>query len=223
MHKCKYLYNINLNCVIIRGINNVLKTQMTNNKDIMIRSGYTFRETIKFDPNGTHHLIQIKNIIKDGLGKKVDVSSLDRINSPTENSNLYVNDGDILILKKGDDHNAYLVNGVPEATLVGQNFLIISSLNKEKLPPEFLMFFIGLPSSQLFLSSQSGAGRQANLGKAALEKLNIPILSKVEQNELMALADEIGKEKLILEQLISNRERQLQKLIEAKTEGQDSE
>ena len=196
---------------------------MSNKKDIIIRSGYTFRETIQFDPDGTHHLIQIKNIIKDGEGKKVDLDNLDRINSPTDNANIYVKNGDILILKKGDDHNAYIVNSVPEATLVGQNFLIISTLDKEILSSEFLVFFINLPSTQLFLSSQSGSGKQASLGKAALENLKIPSLSKEEQTELIALADEINKEKVILEQLISNRERQLQKLIEMKTEGSSSD
>ncbi|MFB0980065.1 MAG: restriction endonuclease subunit S [Alteromonadaceae bacterium] len=196
---------------------------MTNEKSIIIRSGYTFRETIQFDPNGNHYLIQIKNIIKDGLGKKIDVLNLEKINSPTDNSNFYVKDGDILILKKGDDHNAYMVNNAPEATLVGQNFLIISTSDEEKLPSEFLVFFINLPSTQLFLSSLSGGGKQASLGKAALEKLKIPILTKEEQAELMILANEISKEKVILEQLIYNRERQLQKLIELKTEGQCSE
>lgn len=191
---------------------------MTSKNDIVIRSGYTFRETIRFDPEGTHHLIQIKNIVRDGLGKKLDISNLDKIYSPTENSNLYVKEGDLLILKKGDSHHAYLVGDVPEETLVGQNFLIISSLNKEVLPPDFLLFFINLPSTQLFLKSQVGGGKQASLGKAALEKLSIPVLSKEKQIELINLAKGIEKEKYLLEQLIINRERQLQKLIELKAE-----
>jgi restriction endonuclease S subunit len=195
---------------------------MTNRKNIKIRTGYTFRDTIQFDYDGTHHLIQIKNIIKDGFNKKLDVSNLDKINSPTDNANLYVENGDILILKKGDDHNSYMLENVPKATLVGHNFLIIRSLDKENFPPEFLKFFINLPSTQLFLDSQTSGGRQADLGKAALEKLNIPLLSKEEQNVLMALAFEISKEKKILEQLISNREKQLQTLIELKIEEKNS-
>jgi len=201
-----------------RHINNDLITPMTSKNDIVIRSGYTFRETIRFDPVGTHYLIQIKNIVKDGLDKKLDISNLDKIHSPTENANLYVKKGDLLILKKGDYHHAYLVGDVPEKTLVGQNFLIISSLDKEVLPPEFLLFFINLPSTQVFLKSQAGGGKQANLGKAALEKLSIPVLSKEKQIELINLAKEIEKEKYLLEQLITNRERQLQKLIELKAE-----
>lgn len=199
-------------------INNDSITPMTSKNDIVIRSGYTFRETIRYDPEGSHHLIQIKNIVKDGLDKKLDISNLDKIYSPTENANLYVKEGDLLILKKGDSHNAYFVGDVPEKTLVGQNFLIISSLNKEALPPEFLLFYINLPSTQVFLKSQASGGKQANLGKAALEKLSIPVLSKEEQIELINLAKEIEKEKYLLEQLITNRERQLQKLIELKAE-----
>ncbi len=196
---------------------------MTIKNEIVIRSGYTFRETIHFADEGTHHLIQIKNIVKDGLYKKLDLSNLDRIYSPTDNSNIYVKKGDLLILKKGDFHNAYLVGDLPGPTLVGQNFLIISSLNKETLPPEFLMFFINLPSTQLFLKSQASGGKQANLGKAALEKLSIPILSKEEQIELIRLAEEVEKEKYLLEQLITNRERQLQKLIELKAKESSSD
>jgi hypothetical protein len=75
-----------------------------------------------------------------------------------------------------------------------------------------------LPSTQLFLKSQVGGGKQASLGKAALEKLSIPVLSKEKQIELINLAKEIEKEKYLFEQLITNRERQLQKLIELKAE-----
>jgi len=194
---------------------------MPNRNIIKIRTGYTFRGAIKFAPDATHNLIQIKNIIKDGLGKKIDTSNLDKIYSPTDNSNLYVKNGDILILKKGNDYKSYMLEYVPKNTLVGHNFLIIRSLNKEVLPPEFLTFFINLPSSQLILNTQAGGGRQGDLGKSALEKLNIPVLSKEKQTELMALASEINKEKVILEQLISNREKQLQKLIEFKMDEKE--
>lgn len=191
---------------------------MTRANSISVRSGYTFRGNTQFDTNGAHHLIQFKNLIKDGVSKKLDVSNLDKIISPTDNSKLYIKNGDILIVKTGDDRSAYMVENVPERTLVGQHFLIVSSTDPDKLPPEFITFFINLPSSQLFLSTQTGGGKQPSIKKTALEKLKIPLLSKEEQTELMVLANEIGKEKEILEQLISNRERQLQKLIELKAE-----
>lgn len=183
-------------------------------KEIDIKTGVNFRKGIIFSESGNCHLIQIKDLIKEKIQKRLDTSQLDRIDMKVTDKTWFVESGNILILKKGGDWQAHLIKNVPENTVVGQHFLVLQISPKSEISPEFLSFYLNLPFNQSYLDNRSGGGKQASISKADLEALKVPLLSGSEQRELMGLADSIESEKQVMLKLISNREMQLQKTIE---------
>lgn len=187
--------------------------------ELIIKTGLTFSGGINYSNESNCYLIQSKDLLKDGDKKRLDLSELDRIELDLGARSWFVQTGDIVILKKGGDWQAHLVGDVPEQTVIGQTFLLIRIPEEHKLTPEFLTFYLNLPSTQMQISTKSGGGKQASISKKDLEEIQIPDLTDEEQQQLMALAKAIEEEKQLLLSLIENRQQQLQKAIEMKLES----
>jgi restriction endonuclease S subunit len=188
---------------------------------IEIKTGLTLGKVKKAPENGNFFLIQTKDLLKEGSNRRLDTSELDRIYlEVSSKSKIWcVNEGDIIVQKKGGDWQAHLIESIPENTVIGQNFLLLRVEDKVSLSPEFLVFYLNLPSIQEELDVKSGGGKQASISKKDLDEIQIPCLSAKEQKDLVELATSIEAEKKILLALIANRERQLKQTIKLKLES----
>lgn len=197
----------------------MLLSDLIRKKKLIIKTGLTFSGGINYSDQGNCYLIQSKDLLKEGDKKRLDLSELDQIDLKISARSWFVQAGDVVILKKGGDWQAHLAGDVPEQTVIGQTFLLIRITGNKDITPEFLSFYLNLPSTQMQLSAKSGGGKQASISKKDLEEIQIPDLTDGEQQQLMELAETIEDEKQLLLSLIDNRQQQLQKAIEMKLEA----
>src|SRR3989339_1018468 len=121
-------------------------------------SGYSFRGSIDDLPNGTHHVIRVRDL--DTLNPIDDYTDLLSVNFENANTDAIVQPSDILLSTRGTD-TAGLKVGIYYGTkdnVIATSSLFILRVNKTKILPEYLLFYINSRRGQSALKNiMSGA------------------------------------------------------------------
>jgi len=180
------------------------------NVDISIKNGKFFREKIKNTSSGDHFVIQLRDIVHSERGFYLDFSNVVKRNLPEQDEREYLKTGDVLVTIKGVTKHAFLVNKVPTKTVPSQHFIRLRSPDFQKIIPEYIEYLVNLPYSQRWFSRKSKGGYKGTINSKILGALPFPVISTEEQKKIVALSQEVQKEKNLLLDLIENRELQLQ-------------
>jgi len=163
-----------------------------------IQAGYQSRTTVQKCEDGTHLLIQGKDINEDG---SISLNSLIRFN-PDRNPELYrVYPDDILFQARGSDHNAIIVKkNIPNALATGSFYIIRP--NSDLIRPEYLVWWLNQPTAQSFFKSKGGATGISFVSKSVLRQMEISLPSLPVQIKIGKIQQLLYKEQQLNTRLI---------------------
>jgi len=135
--------------------------------------GITLRgsDASRHDPDGSHHLIRISEVTEDG-DLRIGAPNLIRVDESAA-VRYELRDGEVLLAARGTRMTAAIFQG-PQAAVAGGQFCVIRA-HTGWLLPEYLRWFLNLPSTQENLNSRARGTYIRSLPVKALLDLEIPL------------------------------------------------
>ena len=185
-----------------------------NNKPIgevaTIQAGYPFRGSIPEVPEGPVHVVQMRDMSIDA---GIEWMQVMKTSYPKGRSNLILAAGDILFLARGDKFIAQALIDVPANTICSPHFFVIRPRKPEELLPEFLAWQINQAHFQRYLDNAAEGSGQLSIRRSILENLIVAVPEIDRQRSILHLADLVRRERLVMSQLMANRQKELQVLV----------
>ena len=136
-----------------------------------VQPGYLSRERVKSAPDGSHHLLQAKDVSEDG-GVRIDEAACFH---PERKPELYqVSRGDILVVARGQDHRAHHVDQDLSNALAAATFYIVR-VTTDRIQPGYLAWWLNLPGVQAEIDANSRGTSIRYIGRETLENLRVPV------------------------------------------------
>jgi len=177
-----------------------MKTKLVSVAEVQI--GYQALKRIDPDPQGTHAIIQVKDINNK---QELDTSDLYPFIPEREPERYQVDKGDVLFMSRGRNNLAYPVRWGLRNTLAASTFFILR-LRSESVLPEYLAWAINQPPMQAKLKERTHATTTVPLiPKADFEALKIDVPPLELQRKIVALNDLLVKERELTDRLLEKR------------------
>lgn len=183
---------------------------MTLNNVIAIEglfSGYSFREKIDPNPNGSVGVLQMKDIQTDY--SNFDYQSLDKVNEFQFKEKFFLNKGDIVFVSKGVNNYAIVIEQLDFRIVASATFFIIR-VDEKKIIPEYLAWYMNQKEAQNYFSEKKAGTYVPNLNKQDIMDLPLKVPPLQKQNAIAKTAILLNKEIDILEKLKANRKQLIQ-------------
>lgn len=166
-----------------------------------IRAGYAFRKKIEHVESGVR-VIQMKDVsMRYGL----DTAGISRTNLPGREPSMWCEDGDILLLARGNNNFAVLVKGMRREKAVCSPHFFHMRLTDDSFDPAFLVWLINQPPLQDYFAEKSKGKSINNVSRGVLENMPLPDPQSVQQSSIMRLQRQVDSEILEFEKLIEQR------------------
>ncbi len=173
-----------------------------------IRAGHPFRGTITPVEDAATPVVQVRDV--DSFGE-INTKKLVRTELTGRKQPDWLQQGDILFVAKGAKHFASCVLELPEKSVCSPHFFIvrIKEEHTATVLPEFISWQLNqLPAQQYFKSTAEGT-LYVSIRRKILEDTPISLPSLEKQRQLMALYRASINEHKVLQQLIENRQQQM--------------
>lgn len=177
----------------------------------LVQAGYPFRTTVEEVPNGDVLAIQMKDV---GPEFGVDWAGAIRTRLVGRKQPDWVQDGDILFAAKGARFYAACTGVPPGHAVCVPAFFHLRVHAAAQVDPHFLAWQINQPPCQRQLTLAAEGSSQLSIRRTVLERLALRVPAVEEQRRIVALAELAKRERQALQQLIFNREQQLQAIAE---------
>ncbi|TAK11973.1 MAG: restriction endonuclease subunit S [Anaerolineae bacterium] len=129
-----------------------------------IQMGYQARAGIAENLDAEYSVLRALDIDDGGL----NFSGAMRF-SPGINAAPYlISSGDILLVARGQNHLAHLVQEAPANAVASNSFYIVRLLGNTALLPEYLVWWLNAPEAQTYFAQQQGRSTIPFLSKKAL-------------------------------------------------------
>lgn len=153
-------------------ITDILHSESLSLKEVaQIQSGYLSRQGVSSNPSGTHRLLQAKDVTPE---QGVVLGGAVRFN-PQRNPELYkVNQGDILITARGQDHRPCLVTEDLVDALASNVFYIIR-IHEDRVLPAYLAWWLSRPDSQARIGAGSRGTAIGYITRQVIEELPVVV------------------------------------------------
>lgn len=166
-----------------------------------IRSGLQVRGRIDVTPDGTHRIVQTKDIDRY---LQLHLQSLDGVDPPVPPQRSLVHEGDVLFLSRG--HHPYAVPVLqPLSETVAAGYFYIVRPRTETILPEFIAWWINQPPAQQFLRSVATGTHTQFVAKSEFAQLQIPVPPLDTQRKIVALASLATREQRLLADVAEQR------------------
>ncbi|MDO9225298.1 MAG: restriction endonuclease subunit S [Pseudomonadota bacterium] len=173
-----------------------------------LQAGHPFRGSVPEDPDGNAYALQMRDISPEG---GVVWSGLVRTSLEKHKSAVWLQPGDIVFVARGMRNYALCLEEVPLPAVCSQYFFLLR-VKAPNLLPEFLAWQINRAPARRYLASHAEGTDQLSIRRGVLEALPIVVPGLEQQQRIVALAKDAGRERQVLETLIHNREQQLDAL-----------
>ncbi|WP_038497451.1 restriction endonuclease subunit S [Janthinobacterium agaricidamnosum] len=177
----------------------------------IVKSGYPFRGSIEESADGSALALQMKDV-DPACG--VNWSSATRTALPGRKHPDWLKAGDVLFVSKGARFYAVCIGEPPSPAVCSPHFYHLQVAPLVPLLPAFLAWQINQPPFQRQLQQAAEGSSQLSIRRPVLESLTLCVPSLADQHRIVALVDLASRERHTLQQLIHNRELQLQALAE---------
>ncbi|QGY81279.1 restriction endonuclease subunit S [Sphingorhabdus lacus] len=171
-----------------------------------IRAGYPFRGAIDALEQGDVGAIQMRNV-DEVIG--VNWNAIARVKLPSQRSADLLATGDLIFTTRGRRNFALALDRVPCAAVCSPHFFVIRVFDETQVMPSFLAWQINQRSCQDYLQQAATGSHILNITRGAIESLPLALPSLDMQRSLMAVVTTAQNERRILNELISNRTRQI--------------
>lgn len=175
-----------------------------------ISAGYPFRGAVDALEPGPVAVLQMRNVENDA----VEWASLTRVNLPSKRQPDYLGPGDVIFTTRGRRNSALALGNVQGLAVCSPHFFILRVNEPSSLSPEFLAWQINQKPAQEYFQQTATGSYILNITRAAIEGLVITIPPIVLQSHVVALAEAAQHERHLLNDLVDNRQRQLDSIAD---------
>lgn len=116
--------------------------------------------------------------------------------------------GDLLLASKGNNNMCVIVPGIEQKCVASPSFLVIRLHDKSAILPEFVAWYLNLPTVQNTLAAQARGTSIMSISKATLGELEIPIPPLEKQQKYIELS-KLQKREQELYKAIAERRKQV--------------
>ena len=193
--------------------------QYFKNTSIII-TGHVFRSKIPYDTNGNINLLNMDAISSAGI-VRISEENIKRIQLDAIKPEEFIMPGDILFKAKGLNNTAVLIDSIPQNTTVTASCHIIRVTNKNFLP-EYVCSWLNSAAAKNHFSKGAGQATGvtiANVSKATLETLEIPLLPLKNQKLISEIEECSKQEKELLLKIAEKKEMLNRAIIEKELQG----
>jgi restriction endonuclease S subunit len=166
----------------------------------------------KPEPVGDTYYIQIKHIDNSGTLRTTSDLTKDILLDDKSYKHL-LSKGNILFAAKGTRNIAYTYNGEVSPAIASTMFFTLCLNNENIAKPEYISWFINLPSSQEWLKARAKGSGIPSISKAVLEEFEISIPTIHKQELILKISNLRNTEKELIQQIENLKEQQVQQLI----------
>ncbi len=125
-----------------------------------------------------------------------------------ENQKHLLTAGDLLLASKGNNNICVIVPGFEQKCVSSPSFLVIRLHDKSTILPEYVAWYLNLPTTQNALATQARGTSIMSISKATLGELEIPIPSIEKQKKYIELS-KLQKREQQLYAAIAERRKQI--------------
>lgn len=167
-----------------RGEVNAIKdhTVQLNLADVArVQAGYLSRTRVEATSDGSHRLIQARDVSGHG---EIDLKTVVFFN-PDRNPDLYrVTTGDILFIARGHDHRAHLIQTELVDTLASSVFHIVRP-NREAALPAYLAWWLNQPEAQTAIKMGSRGTAIGYVSRRHMESIPVSLPPRDKQQRIV--------------------------------------
>ena len=173
-----------------------------------IRPGHPFRGSIEHIKGGAAHVVQVRDTAPTG---EVSPDAMIRTNLSGKKNPDWLQPGDVLFVAKGARHFAALVENLPNQSVCSPHFFLIRVKDefRTNVTPEFICWQLNLRPAQRYFQVTAEGSLYLSIRRQVLEYTPIRLLPLERQRQLTAIHRCAVKEQNVLQQLIKNRQHQL--------------
>jgi restriction endonuclease S subunit len=178
-----------------------------------IRSGQTFRGSIKDSPTGNVRVLQIRDI---KACTEIAPGTLPRIRWISSHQTGRLKDGDIVMPARGEYYSAAMYktvtdgkDGSSETPVVATNQLFILNSRTAEVTNEYLCWYLNQQAPQQYFKTYCNRTSIAMLNIQSLGALPVPLPALEIQHKIVALHQCWQREQQLTQQLLNNREQML--------------
>lgn len=171
-----------------------------------VQPGYFSRSSVRAAADGTHLLLQAKDVSEDTGVLPDHATRFD----PERRPELYeVHRGDILLVARGQDHRAHHVEREMTNALAAATFYIVRP-NLRRVRGGYLAWWLNLPRVQAELDTSSRGTGISYIGRNQIEALQVPVPSLAVQEQIEQVVALWRRKKLLQSQIDARREKYIQ-------------
>lgn len=172
-----------------------------------ISAGYPFRGAVDALPPGDTPVVQMKNV---NLHSGIEWQDASCVQLPSRRSASPLRSGDVLFAARGTKNHAILVNDPPDGAVCSPHFYVLRVRPGAAVLPEYLAWLINQRPGQEHFRKGATGSYILNIRREVLESLPVPLPATERQRAIVRLAQEAAAERAILNQIIVNREQQME-------------
>ena len=182
-----------------------------------VQAGYLSRSPVRGSAKGTHRLLQSRDVSAAG----VCVDTAVRFH-PERNTELYrVSAGDILVVARGQDHRANLIDADLDDVLVSSVFHIIRP-RTDLVRPGYLAWWLNLPDVQTGIKVGSPGTGIGLLRRPTIEQVPVD-LPPLDVQERIAAVMRLSRRRNALQAQLDSKRQQMIHAICRQAVRQDKE
>jgi hypothetical protein len=158
---------------------------MRLSKIAKIQSGYISRGKIEPREDGTHFLLQARDVDAERL--TYQAGSLVRFSPDLSRKDWVLKTDDVLFMARGTRNYSVLINNIPERALAAACFFIVR-VTSDQVLPYYLCWYLNQALVDHYLSCHSGRGvHMPVVRRSVLESIEISIPPLVVQSKIAKL------------------------------------
>ena len=180
-----------------------------------IITGHVFRSKIPYNTGGNINLLNMDAISTAGIAR-ISEEDIKKIQLNCIKLEEIIMPGDILFKAKGLNNTAVLIDSIPPNTTVTASCHIIRVTNKNFLP-EYVCSWLNSAAAKNHFSKNAGQATGltiANVSKATLESLEIPLIPLKNQKLISNIEECAKQEKELSIQIADNKNLLYRAIIE---------
>jgi hypothetical protein len=176
---------------------------MRLSKIAKIQSGYISRGKIEPREDGTHFLLQARDVDAERL--TYQAGSLVRFSPDLSRKDWVLKTDDVLFMARGTRNYSVLINNIPERALAAACFFIVR-VTSDQVLPYYLCWYLNQALVDHYLSRHSGRGvHMPVVRRSVLESIEISIPPLVVQSKIAKLDVLLQKELELIDKLAAKR------------------
>ena len=176
-------------------------------KIAIIQSGYISRFKIEPREEGTHFLLQARDVDAERLTYKAD--NLVRFSPDLSRKDWVLMPDDILFMARGSRNYSILIQEIPNGVLAAASFFIVR-VSSDQVLPYFLCWYLNQAPVNHYLGRHSGRGvHMPVVRRSVLESIDIPVPSLKIQKKIIHMDMLKQKEQELIEKLAEKRKKMI--------------